>query len=148
MANAYAVMAQGGELYDSSFREILVPVLQARIASRNQGDLLAFLKSIDPESRLVSDFISSCAQKGKLTVFFPNDAGKQKEILSLVAASAFRNEDSILLFSATLSHLLKVLTPDARTYLITTMAQNSEVGKLSLFHTDQCHSPVLPADLS
>ncbi len=126
VANAYAVMTQGGELYDSSFREILVPVLQARIASRNQGDLLSFLKSIDPESRLVSDFISSCAQKGKLTVFFPTDGGKQREILSLVAASAFQNEDSILLFSATLSHLLKVLTPDARTYLITTMAQNSE----------------------
>jgi len=126
VANAYAVMAQGSELYDSSFREILVPVLQARIASRNQGDLLAFLKSIDPGNRLVSDFISSCAQKGKLTVFFPADAGKQKEILSLVAASAFQNEDSILLFSATLSHLLKVLTPDARSHLIGLMAQNSE----------------------
>lgn len=125
-ANAYAVMTQGGELYDSSFREILVPVLQARIADRNQGDLLNFLKSIDPESRLVSDFISSCAQKGKLTVFFPTDSGRQKEILSLVAASAFQNEESILLFSATLSHLLKVLTPEARTFLITTMAQNSE----------------------
>lgn len=126
VANAYAVMAQGGELYDSSFRDILVPVLQARIAGRNQGDLLGFLKSIDPESRLVSDFISSCAQKGKLTVFFPTDGAKQREILSLVAASAFRDEDSILLFSATLSHLLKVLAPDARTYLITTMAENSE----------------------
>ncbi len=126
VANAYAVMTQGGELYDSSFREILVPVLQARIAGRNQGDLLNFLKSIDPESRLVSDFISSCAQKGKLTVFFPTDSVRQKEILSLVAASAFQNEESILLFSATLSHLLKVLTPEARTFLITTMAQNSE----------------------
>lgn len=126
VANAYAVMAQGSELYDSSFREILVPVIQARINSRNQGDLLAFLKSIDPGNRLVSDFISSCAQKGKLTAFFPADAGKQKEILSLVASSAFQNEDSILLFSATLSHLLKVLTPDARTHLITLMAQNSE----------------------
>lgn len=126
VANIYAVMTQGGELYDSSFREILVPVLQARIAGRNQGDLLNFLRSIDPESRLVSDFISSCAQKGKLTVFFPTDSGRQKEILSLVAASAFQNEESILLFSATLSHLLKVLTPEARTFLITTMAQNSE----------------------
>jgi protein-disulfide isomerase-like protein with CxxC motif len=126
VANAYAVMAQGSELYDSSFREIMVPVLQARIASRNQGDLLAFLKSIDPGNRLISDFISSCAQKGKLTVFFPSDAAKQKEILSLVASSAFQNEDSILLFSATLSHLLKVLTPEARTHLIGLMAQNSE----------------------
>jgi len=126
VANAYAVMAQGSELYDSSFREILVPVLQARISSRNQGDLLAFLKSIDPGNRLVSDFISSCAQKGKLTAFFPSDAGKQKEILSLVASSAFQNEDSILLFSATLSHLLKVLTPEARSHLIGLMAQNSD----------------------
>ncbi|MCL2457496.1 MAG: hypothetical protein FWF31_01330 [Desulfobulbus sp.] len=127
VANAYAVMAQGSELYDSSFRDIMVPVLQARIASRNQGDLLAFIKSIDPGNRLVSDFISSCAQKGKLTVFFPADAGKQKDIISLVAASAFRNEDSILLFSATLSHLLKVLTPEARTHLITLMSQQAEV---------------------
>jgi len=126
VANAYAVMAQGSELYDSSFREILVPVFQARINSRNQGDLLAFLKSIDPGNRLVSDFISSCAQKGKLTAFFPSDAGKQKEILSLVATSAFQNEDSILLFSATLSHLLKVLTPEARSHLIGLMAQNSD----------------------
>ena len=126
VANAYAVMAQGSELYDSSFRDILVPVLQARIAARNQGDLLAFLRSIDPGNRLVSDFISSCAQKGKLTAFFPADAGKQKDILSLVAASAFQNEDSILLFSATLSHLLKVLTPEARSHLIGLMAQNSD----------------------
>ena len=126
VATAYAVMAQGSELYDSSFRDILVPVLQARIAARNQGDLLAFLRSIDPGNRLVSDFISSCAQKGKLTAFFPADAGKQKEILSLVAASAFQNEDSILLFSATLSHLLKVLTPEARSHLIGLMAQNSD----------------------
>ncbi|WP_028317705.1 hypothetical protein [Desulfobulbus elongatus] len=126
VANAYAVMAQGSELYDSSFRDILVPVLQERIAGRNQGDLLGFLKSIDPGNRLISDFISSCAQKGKLTAFFPADSDKQKEILSLVAASAFRNEDSILLFSATLSHLLKVLTPEARSHLIGLMAQNSE----------------------
>lgn len=126
VATTYAVMAQGSELYDSSFRDILVPVLQAKIAARNQGDLLAFLRSIDPGNRLVSDFISSCAQKGKLTTFFPADAGKQKEILSLVAASAFQNEDSILLFSATLSHLLKVLTPEARSHLIGLMAQNSD----------------------
>ncbi|MCL2340077.1 MAG: hypothetical protein FWC49_00035 [Proteobacteria bacterium] len=126
VANAYAVMAQGSELYDSSFRNILVPVLQERIANRYGGDLLAFLKSIDPGNRLVSDFISSCAQKGKLTDFFPSDTGKQKEILSLVAASAFQNEDSILLFSATLSHLLKVLTPDARSHLIDLMVRNSE----------------------
>jgi hypothetical protein len=126
VANAYAVMAQGSELYDSSFREIMVPVLLARVNSRNQGDLLSFLRAIDPGNLLVSDFISSCAQKGKLTAFFPTDPEKQKAILSLVADSAFHNEDSILLFSATLSHLLKALSPAARTHLITLMAENSE----------------------
>jgi hypothetical protein len=125
-ANAYAVMAQGSELYDSSFRDILVPVLQSRITSKAQGDLLRFLRAIDPENRLVSDFIVSCAQKGKLTAFFPVDGVKQKEILNLVADSAFRNEDSILLFSATFNHLLSVLEPDARSYLITLMASKSE----------------------
>ncbi len=128
-ANAYAVMAQGSELYDSSFREILVPVMVERVKSRSQGDLLAFLRSLDPENRLVSDFIVSCAQKGKLTDFFPTDAGRQKEILNLVAASAFRDEDSILLFSATLTHLLKVLEPDARSHLINLMVRETEGGQ-------------------
>ncbi|MDX9834015.1 MAG: hypothetical protein RBT36_02225 [Desulfobulbus sp.] len=127
-ANAYAVMAQGSDLYDSSFRDILVPVMQERVNRRSNGDLLHFLKDIDPENQLVSDFIVSCAQKGKLTVFFPTDAHKQKEIINLVAASAFRDEDSILLFSATLSHLLKVLAPDARSHLITLMARQTESG--------------------
>jgi protein-disulfide isomerase-like protein with CxxC motif len=126
LANAYAVMAQGSDLYDSSFRDIMVPVLLARINSRYQGDLLTFLRDIDPSNLLVSDFISSCAQKGKLTAFFPADPEKQKAILSLVADSAFHNEDSILLFSATLSHLLKALSPGARTHLITLMVENSE----------------------
>ena len=127
-ANAYAVMAQGSDLYDSSFRDILVPVMQERVNSRSNGNLLHFLRSIDPENQLVSDFIVSCAQKGKLTVFFPTDGQKQMEILNLVAASAFRDEDSILLFSATLTHLLKVLTPEARSHLITLMAQQTQTG--------------------
>ncbi len=126
MANAYAVMAQGSELYDSSFRNIMVPVLLARINSRFQGNLLNFLKVIDPNNLLVADFISSCAQKGKLTEFFPSNPDQQKAILHLVASSALQNEDSILLFSATFSHLLKVLSPEARTYLISLMAQQSE----------------------
>ncbi|MGE4560052.1 MAG: hypothetical protein AB7E77_07615, partial [Desulfobulbus sp.] len=126
VANAYAIMAQGSELYDSSFRDIMVPVLQGRISNRYQGDLLKFFKAIDPGNLLVSDFISSCAQKGKLTEFFPSDPSQQKAILHLVASSALQNEDSILLFSATFSHLLKVLSPEARTYLITLMAEQSD----------------------
>lgn len=127
-ANAYAVMALGSDLYDSSFRDILVPVMQERVSSRSNGNLLHFLRSIDPENQLVSDFIVSCAQKGKLTVFFPTDGQKQMEILNLVAASAFRDEYSILLFSATLTHLLKVLAPEARSHLITLMAQQTQTG--------------------
>ncbi len=127
-ANMYVVLAQGSELYDSSFRNIVVPVMKSRIAQRNGGDLLNFLREIDPESRFVSDFISSNAQKGKLTEFFPRDFARQKEILNLVGSSAFKDADSVLLFSATFSHLLKMLTPEARSHLIALMAQQTQSG--------------------
>lgn len=125
-ANIYALLSQGSELYDSSFRDILVPILKKRINTNHHDDLLAFIKAIDPENMLVSSFIVSLAQKGKLTTFFPEDARAQKQILNLVAASAFNNEDSILLFSATFIHLLKVLQPNARTYLIEKMSQEAD----------------------
>jgi len=125
-ANIYALLSQGSELYDSSFRDILVPVLKKRMLENHHGDLLAFVRAIDPDNMLVSSFIVSLAQKGKLTTFFPEDEGRQKEILKLVAASAFKNEDSILLFSATFVHLLEVLQPDARTFLIEKMSLEAD----------------------
>lgn len=120
-ANIYALLAQGSELYDSSFRDILVPVLGKRIKKKYRNNLLVFLKATDPSNLLVSNFIVSLAQKGKLTAFFPREAVEQEKILDLVAASAFKDEDSILLFSATFRHLLKVLDPDVRYYLIQKM---------------------------
>lgn len=130
-ANAYAIMSQAAEFYDSSFRDIMVPVLQARINALYRGDLLVFMRAVDPENLLASDFIVSCAQKGKLTTFFPSDSAKQKEVLTMVATSAFRNEESILLFSATLTPLLKVLEPSARSYLIGLMINESANTKSS-----------------
>ena len=120
-ANIYALLAQGSELYDSSFRDILVPILGKRIHKNYQNNLLTFLRATDPANLLVSSFIVSLAQKGKLTAFFPKEAVEQKKILDLVAASAFKDEDTILLFSATFRHLLKVLDPDVRYYLIQKM---------------------------
>ncbi len=117
-ANIYALLAQGSELYDSSFRDILVPILKGRIAKKFQGNLLSFLKTVDPENQLVSNFIVSLAQKGKLTTFFPKDTAEQELVLDLVARSAFKDEDAILLFSATLKHLLTVLEPGARNFIV------------------------------
>ncbi len=125
-ANIYALLSQGSELYDSSFRDILVPILKKRMDENHHGDLLAFMRAIDPGNMLAASFIVSLAQKGKLTTFFPEDDVRQKKILDLVAASAFKNEDSILLFSATFVHLLKILQPDARTYLIDKMSQDAD----------------------
>jgi hypothetical protein len=121
-ANIYALLAQGSELYDSSFRDILVPILKKRIGYWHRDNLLVFLRATDPSNQLVSSFVVSLAQKGKLTDFFPQDAGEQQRILELVAASAFKDEDSILLFSATFRYLLTVLEPPARDYLIRKMA--------------------------
>ncbi|MCI5210456.1 MAG: hypothetical protein D3910_17085, partial [Candidatus Electrothrix sp. ATG2] len=69
-ANIYALLAQGSELYDSSFRDILVPILKKRIKKKYENNLLTFLKATDPSNLLVSSFIVSLAQKGKLTTFF------------------------------------------------------------------------------
>jgi len=127
-ANIYALLAQGSELYDSSFRNILVPVLQKHVENSYGNNLLRFLNATDPANQLVSNFIVSLAQKGKLTVFFPDNSAEQEQILDLVAQSAFKDEDSIILFSATFMHLLEVLTPSARTFLITRMSEQADSG--------------------
>jgi hypothetical protein len=127
-ANIYALLAQGSELYDSSFRDILVPILQKRIKDNHQDNLLNFVRTIDPDNLLVSNFIVSLAQKGKLTTFFPKDSGEQQQILELVAASAYKDEDPLLLFSATFKHLLTVLEPGARSFLIRKMVLQADKG--------------------
>ncbi len=129
-ANIYALLAQGSELYDSSFRNILVPILQKRIKHRHSNNLLTFLKEIDPDNLLVSDFIVSLAQKGKLTTFFPKEFREQREILNLVAQSAFRDENSIILFSATFSELLKLLEPRSRSFLIEQFIKSEKEEKV------------------
>ena len=120
-ANIYILLSRGSELYDSSFRDVLVPVLLSRISTSFGGNLLNFLKQTDPENGHVSDFIVSCAQKGKLTAFFPSDSREQRIVLDLMAESAFRDEQSLILFSATFTTLLDKLEPEARTYLIKKM---------------------------
>lgn len=126
--NIYALLAQGSELYDSSFRNILVPVLKKEIEQAFSNNLLEFLKATDPDNLLISNFIVSLAQKGKLTTFFPEDGREQQQILDLVASSAFKDEDAIILFSATFMHLLEVLEPGARSFLITRMSELADEG--------------------
>ncbi len=120
-ANLYILLSRGSELYDSSFRDVLVPVLLARIDRHYDGDLLLFLQETDPGNDHVSDFIISSAQKGKLTAFFPDSSDDQRAVLDLIGASAFQDEQSLILFSATFATLLEKLQPDARTYLLNRM---------------------------
>jgi hypothetical protein len=127
-ANVYALLSQGSELYDSSFRNILVPILIKRINQAFSGNLLVFLKATDADNQFVSNYIVSLAQKGKLTTFFPDNVREQEQILDLVAKSAFKDEDSIILFSATFMHLLEVLKPSARTFLINRMGRQADSG--------------------
>ena len=126
--NIYALLSQGSELYDSSFRNILVPILETRIEQTFSNNLLIFLNATDPDNQFVSNFIVSLAQKGKLTTFFPDNVKEQEQILDLVARSAFKDEDSIILFSATFMHLLEILKPSARTFLINKMSRQADSG--------------------
>ncbi len=120
-ANIYILLSRGSELYDSSFRDMLVPVLLSRINTSFRSNLLLFLQETDPENGFVSDFIISCAQKGKLTAFFPENSSEQRQVLDLMAQSAFQDEQSLILFSATFATLLEKLVADARTYLLEKM---------------------------
>ncbi len=117
-ANIYVLLAHGSDLYDSSFRDILVPVLKHRLTTSFSDDLLSFLMTTDPGSTFTSNFIASLAQKGRLTVFFPGDSTRQKKVLDLVARSALQDEFSLILFSATFSKLLETITAPARSHLL------------------------------
>ena len=117
----YILLSKGSELYDSSFRDILVPILSDRIAERFEGNLLRFLLEVDPKNNHVSDFIISLAQRGKLAVFFPVEQQEQQRVLDLVTQSAFQDENSLILFSATFMKLLETIEPQTRTYLIAKM---------------------------
>lgn len=117
-ANIYILLSKGSELYDSSFRDILVPILVDRIEKRFQANLLRFLLDVDPLNNHVSDFIISLAQRGKLATFFPTEAVEQKRVLDLVMQSAFQDENSLILFSATFMTLLETIDANTRSYLI------------------------------
>lgn len=120
-ANIYILLSKGSELYDSSFRDILVPVLVDRIEKRFEANLLRFLLDVDPLNNHVSDFIISLAQRGKLATFFPSDSDEQKRVLDLVIQSAFQDENSLILFSATFMTLLETIDAKTRSYLIAEM---------------------------
>lgn len=127
--NIYALLSQGSELYDSSFRNILVPVLQRRLTEVFSGNLLLLLESVDPTQFLVAQFITSCAQKGKLAAFFPKNSQQQQHVLDFVAQSAFRDPASLLIFTATMQPLFKVLKPEARSYLVQKMINAVQTSK-------------------
>jgi len=151
-SNIYILLARGNDLYDSSFRDILVPVLQQRMTTSFQNDLLSFLLTTDPDNSYSSNFITNLAQKGKLTHFFPEELEKQKEIIDLVAQSAFQDQNSLILFSATFTKLLQLITPEVRSHLINIMlntiytystALSSQLRVILQYYIDH-HSELLP----
>ena len=117
-ANLYIILAYGSDFYDSSFRDIVVPVLKKRIENEFDNDLLTFLLQIDPDNSHTSNFITNLAQKGKLVPFFPKSTDKQKKIIDLIADSAFRDADSLILFAATFPRLLQTIEQAARSRLV------------------------------
>lgn len=122
-ANLYAVIMQVSILYDSSFRLILIPELEKRINEKFNGKLLDFMQEIDPENIHVANFVAALAMKARLAMFLPSDGDGQKEIIDLVTASAFKDENSLVLFAATFEKLLDGILPATRDYLIEQMIE-------------------------
>ncbi len=124
--NLYVLLSCGGESFDSSYRDYLVPAMTAKIRDRHHNDLLGFLSAADPESTLISSFFSHLAWKGSLTRFLPTDVALQQAILELLALSALRDEESLLTFAATFTPLLQALQPAARTALLRRLTEAAE----------------------
>lgn len=120
-ANLYALLAGGNDLYTSSFRDIIVPILDSRIKTSFRGDILNFLVTIDPAGNYSSQFIANLAAKGTFTRFLPPDADRQKQMIGLFTRTAFRNEYSLLLFSAAMPKIIGPLLPPARSHLLERM---------------------------
>ncbi len=129
-ANIYILLSRVTILYDSSFRLILIPELQRRIVADYQGSLVLFLRAVDPENIYVGKFIAALAHKGRLALFFPSDIEGQKEILDLVAGSAFLDENSLICFAAAFTRLAEVVQPAAFHFLLDrmiTMARDDNI---------------------
>ncbi|MEW6520814.1 MAG: hypothetical protein AB1461_15520 [Thermodesulfobacteriota bacterium] len=120
-ANIYAVLTRVSILYDSSFRVILIPELQKRISAGYQGSLLHFMQAVDPENVNVANFVSSLSLKARLSMFLPPEVQGQEDIIELVTASAFKDENSLVLFAATFEKLLDGLLPATRIFLVDRM---------------------------
>ena len=124
-ANIYAVMTRVSILYDSSFRLILISELQKRIAAGYQGSLLHFMQAVDPENVNVANFVSSLSLKARLAMFLPPNVQGQEDIVDLVTASAFKDENSLVLFAATFEKLLDGLLPATRVFLVDSMISHA-----------------------
>jgi len=120
-ANIYILLSRVTILFDSSFRNILLPELRKHIENGYGGSLYGFLQAMDPENLYVSRFISSLAQKGKLAMFFPRKVKEQEEILELVSGSAFSDENSLIFFAASFTKFLEIIKPEARHILLDNM---------------------------
>jgi hypothetical protein len=130
-AQIYILLSHGGELYTSSFRNILTPALQEHITSQFQGDLLNFLAVADPENLFTSQFITSLAWRGQLSQFMPDDTEGQKNLLKLVAESALQDPFSLLHFSASFEALFMRLQPESRSFFLTLLEQHLFTGEKS-----------------
>ncbi|MBI5557661.1 MAG: hypothetical protein HY885_08485 [Deltaproteobacteria bacterium] len=125
-ANIYALMTRVSILYDSSFRLILIPELQKRINATYRKSLLSFMQDVDPENINVANFVSSLSLKARLAMFLPPDQAGQEDVLALVTASAFKDENSLVLFAATFEKLLDGILPGTRNFLVDTMISRAK----------------------
>lgn len=117
-ANLYVLLSRGGQLYTSSFRNVLVPHLRAKIQNIFPHGRLHFLHTTDPTNIYTSRFISNLLRRGQLDLFMPENPKQQLAILDLVEKSAFSTSNSILHFSASFKTLLSRLRQQPRSYFI------------------------------
>ncbi|WP_028578847.1 hypothetical protein [Desulfogranum japonicum] len=130
-ARIYMLLTQGDILYDSSYRDILVPILRERIETSFASDVLQAFSQLDPSQQYLSDFITANAQKGTLSDFFPTESSKQKELFEHIMRPALENVANLISFSVNIPSLMEIAGPEARTFLISQLVRCAQLDNAS-----------------
>lgn len=116
----YVLLAAGNHLYDSSFRDVVVPELLARPVAR--GGIIAVAEKVDPAGSYLDQAVTNLARRGVLLRFLGKSPAEEKKTVHRINAIAFSSVEGVLDFSVSLERIVPVLSPDARLLLVKGLA--------------------------
>lgn len=116
----FVLLAVGEPLYDSSFRDVVVPELLSRRVSH--AGIMAMAKRLDPRELLLDRVLVNLARRGVLLRFLGKSPAEEKKTVQRINAIAFSSVEGALDFSVSLERIVPALSPNARLLLVEGLA--------------------------